>query len=39
MSTAWTRASGNRRESLRISPVSMRRVSPSKRQRVTIQWT
>ena len=39
MSTAWMRASGSRRESLRMSPVSMRSVSPSKRQRVTIQWT
>ena len=38
MSTAWTRASGNRRESFRIRPVSIRSVSPSKRQRVTIQW-
>ena len=39
MSTAWTRASGSRRESFRMSPVSILSVSPSKRQRVTIQWT
>ena len=38
MSTAWMRANGNRRESFRIRPVSMRSVSASKRQRVTIQW-
>ncbi len=38
MSTACIRASGRRRESLRMKPVSMRSVSPSKRQRVTIQW-
>ena len=38
MSTAWMRASGRRRESFRMRPVSIRSVSPSKRQRVTIQW-
>ena len=39
MSTAWIRASGRRRESFLIRPVSIRSVSPSKRQRVTIQCT
>ena len=39
MSTAWMRASGSRRESFLMSPVSIRSVSPSRRQRVTIQWT